>query len=78
MTLYHWTLIENARRIDTEGLKHGTWCIYLCRNPKVWHGEVCYKVNIDREEYELSVLDDWQIMCWNDIPVDCCKKLTEE
>jgi len=76
MVLYHWTSTENANRIDIEGLKHGTWCIYLCKEPTRWHGEVCYKVNIDPEKYELSVLDDWEIMCWNDIPINCCKRIT--
>lgn len=70
MILYHWTSVDNAKQIDQKGLKHGTWCIYLCRVPEDWHGEVCYEININPDMYELSVLDDWEIMCWDDIPID--------
>ena len=75
MVLYHWTSLENAKLIDREGLKHGTWCIYLCRDPEGWRGEVCYEVNIDLEKYDWSILNDWEVMCWNDIPIDCCMEL---
>lgn len=71
MRLYHWTSLESAKQIDKEGLKHGTWCIYLCKKPDVWHGEVCYEVNVARHcGYRLTMpFDDWEILCWNDIPL---------
>ena len=77
MKLYHWTSLENSKRIDKEGLKRGTWCIYLCRGPEVWHGEVCYEVNVARHRgYKLSMpFNYWEILCWNDIPLKDIRRL---
>ena len=81
MILYHWTSLENAKQIDKEGLKHGTWCIYLCRKPDTWArcGKVCYEVNVARHlGYKLSMpFIDSEILCWNDILLDRIKRIED-
>lgn len=84
MKLYHWTSLKNSKKIDKEGLRRechrdglagNTWCIYLCREPKLWRGEVCYEVNIDPSAYHLSALNDWEVMCWGNIPSESIKRV---
>ncbi len=76
MKLYHWTSLENSKLIDNEGLKRGTWCIYLCKEPKDWHGEVCYEVNVARYRgYRLTMpFNCWEILCWDNVPVKDIKR----
>lgn len=70
--LYHWTKIENKESIEKSGLKRDKWCIYLCREPDGWHGEICYEIQLDRS-FNLTQLNDWEVLCWDPIPPERLK-----